>query len=521
MASRNQYVASSVSQTLKQSRFAQIPSVQIPRSQFNRSFTHKSAFDGGYLYPIMCDEALPGDTHNLRMTAFVRALRLTAPIMDNLYGDVFFFAVPIRLIWDNWQKFCGEEIDPGDYIERAVPRFTNVTVADSSLSDYMGIPTESSMDFNSLWHRAYNLIWNEWFRDENLQDSVVVDKDDGPDTLGDYVLLRRGKRHDYFSSCLPWRQKGDPVSLSLLSMADVIGDGSAPTFKDNIALTGEQLNHPISGNNALWNTAGTGTKRTMYWDDPHLSADLTAATATTINDLREAFQIQRLLERDARGGTRYTEIIRSHFGVISPDARLQRPEYLGGGSGYINVHPVENTITPGELGAYASGLVTGGFVKSFTEHCVILGLLNIRADLTYQQGLDRQWSRQTRYEFYWPSLAHLGEQPVYSGEIYADGSASDANVFGYQERYAEYRYKKSYTTSVVRSGHASDLDQWHLGLNFASRPLLNDVFIEDDPPLDRVVAVPSQPHFLADMGFSYICARPMPTYSVPGLIDHF
>jgi hypothetical protein len=458
------------------------------------------------------------------MTGFGRLATPVNPIMDNLYIETFFFAVPYRLVWNNWEKMCGEQDNPGDSTDYLVPTVSG-TVTTNSLFDYMGVPIGNALTWNNLHGRAYNLVWNNWFRDENLQDSVPVDKDDGPDTYSDYVLLKRAKRHDYYTSCLPWPQKGDAVTLPLGTKAYVTTDASGastPTVESpNWTYDASSLR--ADSTFAQLNVTSATSKGTNS-----LYADLSEATAATINQLREAFQIQRLYERDARGGTRYTEIVRSHFGVVSPDARLQRPEYLGGGKERINVHPIAQTsstdaTTPqGNMSAFGTtGGRMGGFNKSFTEHSVIIGMACVFADLNYQQGLNRMWSRQDRWDFYWPALAHLGEQAVLNKEIYADGSANDDAVFGYQERYAEYRYKPSMITGIMRSDAASSLDNWHVAQDFASLPALNASFIEENPPIDRVVAVPSEPDLLFDAYFNLKCARPMPVYSVPGLIDHF
>ncbi len=521
--------------------FSQVPAAEIPRSSFDRSHGHKTTFDAGWLVPIFWDEALPGDTFNLKMTAFARLATLLHPFMDNMYLDTFFFAVPYRLVWDNWQKFNGEQIDPGDSTSFVIPQIVPTPAgggyAASTLFDYLGLPTEVEDITNSaLFSRAYNLIYNEWFRDQNLQDSVVVDTDDGPDVETDYVILRRGKRHDYFTSALPWPQKGTAVSLPLGTSAPITGLGKIDqTF--------------VSSNSLVRETDGTGTVNYVsshiidnatgleirVEEDPNntgyinIRADLTNATAATINQLREAFQIQKLYERDARGGTRYTEIIRSHFGVTSDDARLQRPEYLGGGSSPVNVSPIPQTSEAGTTAQgnlAAMGIVTinnNGFTKSFTEHCIVIGLVSARADLNYQQGMNRSMSRSTRWDFYWPALSHIGEQSILNKEIYTAGVAAgtDDLVFGYQERFAEYRYKPSQITGQFRSNFATPLDMWHLAQDFSALPTLGAAFIVEDPPVDRVIAVTSEPHFIFDSFFSYRCARPMPMYSVPGLIDHF
>ncbi|QCQ85101.1 major capsid protein [Blackfly microvirus SF02] len=524
--------------SVMQHQFSQVPNAEIQRSTFNRDHGYKTTFDAGWLVPVYVDEALPGDTINLSMSAFGRLATPIAPVMDNMFIDSFFFAVPIRLIWDNWQRFNGEQRNPGDTTDFLVPQIVSPAggYANSTIHDYFGIPTSiAGLSHSAFWHRAYNLVWNEWFRDQNLQNSVVNNVGDGPDAPTDYTLLRRGKRHDYFTSALPWPQKGPAVALPLGTQAPVKGIGTSNSLAGTTGGTWlETGNTSFSGaikGAATANQVSISMTGTTATDRPLIFADLTQATAATINQLRQAFQIQRLYERDARGGSRYVEILKAHFGVTSPDARLQRPEYLGGGSSPVNVNPIaqtsatDGTSPQGNLAAIGTvGAHGHGFVKSFTEHCVIIGMVSARADLNYQQGLDRMWSRRTRWDFYWPALAHLGEQTVLNKEIFAQGSANptaDAAAFGYQERYAEYRYKPSRITGQFRSNFAQSLDVWHLAQFFSGLPILNSTFIQDDPPIDRIIAVPSEPHFLWDSYFHLKHTRPMPMYSVPGLIDHF
>lgn len=517
-------------------KFSEVPQAEIQRSSFDRSHGHKTTFDAGYLVPIFLDEALPGDTFNVSMTGFARLATPIYPLMDNMYMDTQFFAVPIRLLWDNWQRFNGEQDNPDDSTDFVVPQITlgpGTGWGAGSLEDYFGLPIGTAADGLSqcaFFHRAYNLIWNQWYRDQNQQDSVVVNKGDGPDQPPWYKLLRRGKRFDYFTSCLPWPQKGPGVSIPLGNVAPVVTTGAATSY--SVGAGTAQLTVGPDGQDTFWNVPGlTPSAGVAFGATTGLQVDLNQATAATINSLRQAFQIQKIYERDARGGTRYTEILLAHFRVRSPDARLQRSEFLGGGSSPVNISPIPQTSasgvyadTPqGNLAAMGTAILNNhGFTHSFTEHCVVIGLVSVRADLSYQQGLDRMWSRKTRFDFYWPALAHIGEQAVLQKEIFATGvAAEDEKVFGYQERYAEYRYKRSLVTGEFRSSFAQSLDAWHLAQDFASPPVLSPAFIEENPPVDRVIAVPTSPHFLFDSYFKFRAARPMPVYGTPGLIDHF
>ena len=531
--------------------FSQIPRAQMSRSVFDRSHGWKSTFDSGYLVPFLVDEVLPGDSYKVKFNFLARLSTPIVPTMDNLFIDTFYFFVPYRLLWKHWEQFNGQQDYPGASTDYLVPQ-TTAPVDNGfpvgSLEDYFGLPTSvKGIKANELAARAYALIWNEWFRDENLQNPInlstyaEISTASGLDDvgLGDagftgfHNLLRRGKRHDYFTSALPWPQKGPGVELPLSGNAPVIANSSDPTRLLKYQSDGVPGSVCLTNNRDPSFLSVYDPNRQNVPVVSNMVADLSSVTAATINSLRQAFQLQKLYERDARGGTRYTEILRSHFGVISPDSRLQRPEYLGGSESPVIINPVvQNSATgltgaetpQGNLAAYGLASSTSakhGFTKSFVEHGIIIGLLNVRADLTYQQGIPRMFSRRTRFDFYWPVLAHLGEQAILNKEIYAQGTEADDDVFGYQERYAEYRYFPSMITGKLRSTDPQSLDVWHLSQKFDSLPTLSAQFIQDNPPVSRILAVQNEPQFIIDSYIEMKCARPMPVYGVPGLVDHF
>jgi hypothetical protein len=549
-----------------ESHFALNPTrIDMSRSTFDRSASVKTSFNVGDIVPFFLEEVLPGDTFNVRTSKVVRMQTLLTPMMDNLYLDSYFFFVPNRLVWNHWKEFNGENTESAwiPTTEYSVPQITSPSAGWSvgTLADYFGLPTGvGGLSVSALPFRAYALVMNEWFRDQNLQDPLVVPVDDatvvGVNT-GNFVTdCAKGglpyiaaKYHDYFTSCLPSPQKGPDVTLSVASQGDLpVYAGSQSISSDfnqtsmrmtginglgaqasNIILSGTGNERGVVASNF---TGGVGDSNWILAPSNLWARNSGNAIIATINQLRMAFQIQKLYERDARGGTRYIEVLKSHFGVTSPDARLQRPEYLGGNRVPINVNQVIQQSGTGAGADTPQGTVVGmsqttdsnhDFMKSFTEHGYIIGVMVARYDHTYQQGIERHWSRKTRFDYYWPVFANIGEQAVLNKEIFAQGTAKDNEVFGYQEAWSDYRYKPNRVTGEMRSAYEQSLDVWHLADDYASLPSLSDSWIrEDKNTVDRVLAVKSSvsDQLFADIYVSNRATRPMPMYSVPGLIDH-
>lgn len=542
-------------------RFSDAPAMYMKRTKFDRSHVYKTTFDSGKLIPVFVDEVLPGDTTRMSVNYFARLATPIKPIMDNIYLDWFFFFVPNRLVWEHWQNFCFEQEDPDDNTDYVIPTVTagnnSANAYIGSLWDYFGLPVNTSGNLSgisALPFRGVYLIYNEWFRDENLQKSVKIQKGDvnevlnsarsseqpawvfttGTNIVPGFACPPRGKRHDYFTSALPWTQKGAGVQVPLTGNAFVydaqgVAIPNLPSAVKEVDVAGRIFTRETDGNWPHELYEYNQSNKSLVSANRFAYADLESISGATINSLRTAFQMQKFYERLARGGSRYTEVLRSFFCVISPDARLQRPEFLGSFTKMVNVNPIaqtsatDTTSPQGNLSAYGvTAAKFHGFTKSFVEHGYIFGFVCARADLTYQQGINKMWLRSTVYDFYWPTFAHLGEQAIELREIYAQGSKADTTVFGYQERYAEYRYKPSQITGKFRSSVVNgSLDMWHLSQFFKNAPTLNEEFIVENPPINRIIAVNDEPQFLLDIGFRYTTVRPMPMFGTPGLVDHF
>ena len=556
-----------------ESHFSLSPHVDISRSRFDRSASLKTSFNAGDVVPFFLEEVLPGDTFSVDTSKVVRMQTLLTPMMDNVYLDTYYFFVPNRLVWDHWKEFCGENTESAwiPATEYTMPQITSP--ADTgwdvgTLADYFGIPTGvAGLSVSALPFRAYALIINEWFRDQNLQDPLVVPTDDSTVAgvnSGTFVTdVAKGgkpfiaaKYHDYFTSALPAPQKGPDVAIPVAQaasypvypLAQSVSPSGADSLKwqkrDGSKFTYNSSQYGVFGVSSDFSDGASASDSTMLKQlqtglnsvSDVIPANLWAvadgnAAAATINQLRLAFQIQKFYERQARGGSRYTEVVRSFFGVTSPDARLQRPEYLGGNRVPINVNQIvqqsgtESSGTP-QGTVVGQSLTTdkhSDFTKSFTEHGLIIGVMVARYDHTYQQGLNRLWSRKDKFDFYWPVFANIGEQAIKNKEIFAQGTDKDNEVFGYQEAWAEYRYKPNMVTGEMRSAYAQSLDVWHLADDYSALPSLSDSWIrEDKANIDRVLAVTSavSNQFFADIYVKNYCTRPMPMYSVPGLIDH-
>lgn len=539
-----------------ENRFAENPQVGVSRSRFQRNSDNKTTFNAGDLIPIYLDEVLPGDTHQIDLACVMRMATPIFPVMDNAFCDFYFFFVPNRLLWEHWKEFMGENRETAwtPKTEYSIPQVTAPTGGweEGTLADYLGLPTKvEGVSVNALPGRAYGLIYNEWFRNQNVTQPTLVEvtdatttgKNDGSATNDSAITLAKplkaAKVFDYYTGALPEPQKGEPITLSLSNgkVLPLLEDGT-PAYKytPNTFAFGQyntwENNTEGSETGQITSITSNGSGNgNRYNDASGNQATVTLGVnmnAVTINQLRQAFQIQKLLEKDARGGTRYREVLREHFGVISPDSRMQIPEYLGGYRLPINVSQViqtsatDNTSPQGNTAALSVTTMNKGmFTKSFTEHGFIMGLAVVRTDQTYQQGIERMWSRKGRYDYYWPVLANIGEQAILNKEIYAQGTAKDEEAFGYQEAWADYRYKPSKVTGLFRSNAQQSLDAWHYAQDYDALPTLSTAWMEQgDAEMKRTLARSDQPDFIADFYFMNKTTRCMPVYSIPGLIDH-
>lgn len=528
-------------QLMNREKFNNVPQIEIQRSKFTRHYNHKTTMNVGDIVPVYIEQlVLPGDTFKMSANAVARLTTPLFPTMDNCFGDIYFFAVPYRLIFDKWEELNGENKEGAwaPDVEYEIPDFTAPAggVKEGGFHDHAGVPTKvNNISFSQLPRRAYELIYNEWFRDQNVIEPVQIDKGTGDKALtdNDDTLFKASKLHDYFTSALPAAQKGDPITLPLGATASLSYVNGTDGFarRDNLSAVNFFAENPDSGFNGVGVAPQQESGADLVVNPKSLEVDLSNATAATINSIRMAFQTQRILEKDARGGTRYTEIIKQHFNVDSPDSRLQRPEYLGSRRFTISMEQVPQTSETsaqspqGHMSAYSlSGFETDTITKSFTEHSIIMGLMVIRTQQTYQQGINKAWKKRSRFDFYLPALAHIGEQPILKEEIYATGTETDKEVFGYQEAWAEYRMKPSEITGKFRSNAEGTLDAWHYAPNFDNAPVISKSFLEQTPvEMDRTITVSHTltDQFIIDFLVDEELYRPLPLYSVPGLIDHF
>nr|DAW00347.1 MAG TPA: Capsid protein [Microviridae sp.] len=534
--------------------YNQVPHANVPRARFKRDYSLLTTMNEGDLVPIYCDEVLPADTAKIDLNALMRMSTPLYPVMDNCYCDFYFFFVPSRLLWEHFENLMGQNDSTfwAEKVEYTTPKTTAPTGGWNvgTLADYFGIPTGvEKLQVNSLPFRAYAKIWNEWFRDENLQQPVTTSKTDATtagsnagtaltDAEAGGLPLKVCKYKDYFTSCLPTPQKGDPVKINS-SNGNVL-----PLLEDGTPAYKYTPNQFAFGPNNFWENNTTGSTNNQitaitskgsgngnrYNDANGNEAKVTLGvemSSISINELRQAIAVQHILERDARTGTRYKEILQGAWGVTSPDARLDRSEYIGGYRLPININQViqtsstDATSPQGNTAAFSMTTMSRNMATySATEHGFIIGLAAVRVDHSYQQGVSRMWTRSTRFSYYDPMLANLGEQAVLNQEIYAQGNAQDEEVFGYQEAWADYRYRTNQITGEMRSTYAQTLDAWHYADKYTKLPTLSSDWIKEGREnIDRTIAVESQNshQFICNFYFDQTWTRAMPIYSIPGL----
>lgn len=514
--------------------FGRVPRVDAKRSAFKANSRITTMFDEGKLIPLPPIEVIPGDTFSIDCSMLCRLNTPIVPFMSGLNLHSAWFFVQSRNLWTNFEKFFGAKDNPSDSTTYTVPVVTGPAAgfAVESIYDYMGIPINMTKNVNALMLRGYNSIYNNYFRAQHVINSAPINTGNGPDTDTDYTIRRVSKYHDYFTSCLPAPQYGTAASFSLTGTAPVTGIASY----GNMTIQGSLSVRETNGTTPTYTNSSYGSQLLFKQDSatgtvakPVIYADLANVGGLTIAEFRETIQLQALAEMENRSGTRYVEILWGVYNVVSPDFRLSLPEYLGGSKTPIYVVPVAQTSATsgsepqGQLAAYGSGFKTkDGFTKSFTEHGYIIPLVWVRSEGSnvYSQGLHRMWTRSTKYDFFNPFLQNIGDQAVLQQEIYLSDadSSSDNTVFGYQERYAEYMYLPSYITGKLRPAYATPYDYWHLSPELGSAPTLSQTFLEEDAPIDRVVAVTTEPDFVMDVDIQATLVRPMSLHSIPGML---